>query len=211
MPRPAAEAALQTAMAGLLKTRSLQQLTVGEVARAAGVSRVTFYRYYQDLYDLAGAVCAGEMQRVMGESRPDNWQAGLVRLMRLMRAHRALLGRLRSSGGWAQIERVIRRHAFRQVMAFIGRCPDTGAPEPDRAFTARFYERAISGLILDWAEDGMKEEPEALVGRLSTLLTGQLASALNSFAAAAESRAASGGPCRPAPAKKKKKGREKDA
>ena len=187
MARPTTETALQAAMAALLQTRSLQQLTVGEVSRAAGVSRVTFYHYYHDLYDLAGAVCAGEMQRVMGESRPDNWQAGLIRLMQLMRAHRALLGRLYSSGGWAQIERVIRRHAFRQVMAVIGRYPDTGAPEPDKAFTAHFYERAISGVILDWAVGGMKEEPEALVGRLSTLLSGALAAALRSFSAAAKS------------------------
>ena len=87
MTKASTETALQSAMTALLRTRPLQKLTVGEIARAAGVSRVTFYHYYRDLYDLAGAVLAGEMERAMGaDQTPENWEEGLLRLMTLQSA-----------------------------------------------------------------------------------------------------------------------------
>lgn len=187
MTRASTETALQTAMTALLHARPLQKLTVGEVAQAAGVSRVTFYHYYRDLYDLAGAVLAGEMERAMGENRfPENWETGVLRLMRTMRENRWLLGKLRASSGWGQIERAIHENAFRQVMTVIEGFPDTGAPEDDRVFAAHFYEYALTGLILDWAGRGMKDEPEAVVRRLKLLLDGQLENALRQFGAAAK-------------------------
>ena len=36
----------------LYKAKPIRQITVGEVAEAAGVHRSTFYRYFEDVYDL---------------------------------------------------------------------------------------------------------------------------------------------------------------
>lgn len=155
------------------------------MARKAGVSRVTFYHYYHDLYDLAGAVCAGEMKRAVGENRtPENWETGISRLMDTLRQNRWLLGKLRFSDGWGQIERVLRQTAFQQVMDVITRYPIVGIAEEDLTFIAHFYEHALVGFIMDWASAGMKEEPEWMVRRLKTLLTGQLETALRQFGAA---------------------------
>lgn len=43
---------LRTALIDLVKERSFDALTVGEIAERAMVSRAGFYRYYQDKYDL---------------------------------------------------------------------------------------------------------------------------------------------------------------
>ena len=187
MTKASTETALQSAMTALLRTRPLQKLTVGEIARAAGVSRVTFYHYYRDLYDLAGAVLAGEMERAMGaDQTPENWEEGLLRLMRTMRENRWLTGKISASDGWGQIERMLHETVFRQVMAVAEGFPDTGAPEDDRVFAAHFYEHALTGLIFSWAGSGMKEEPETVVRRLAVMLTGQLETALRQFGAAAK-------------------------
>ena len=187
MSRETTVSALRRALLTLLRSRPLDKLTVGEVARAAGVSRVTFYQYFRGVYDLAGEACVHETGRAMGGTpSPENWEGCLLRLMRAMRENRWLIGKLRLSDGWPQIERQLREASFQKVMDFIQSLPDGGASAGDRAFAARFYGLALTGFILDWAAEGMKEDPEEIVRRLKVILTGQLESALGSFGAAAK-------------------------
>jgi AcrR family transcriptional regulator len=44
---------LQEALIELAAERGFDAITVGDIARRAGVNRATFYRHYQDKYDLA--------------------------------------------------------------------------------------------------------------------------------------------------------------
>ena len=53
--------------------------------------------------------------------------------------------------------------------------------EEDKAFIAQAYAYVLIGLMLDWIRDDMKEEPEAVVRRLSTLLHGTVPGALQRF------------------------------
>jgi len=54
--------------------------------------------------------------------------------------------------------------------------------EEDKAFIANFYKFAFVGLMLEWIDGGMMEEPGAIVDRLSTLTQGDIATALERFA-----------------------------
>jgi AcrR family transcriptional regulator len=44
---------LQEALIELAAERGFDAIAVGDIARRAGVNRATFYRHYQDKYDLA--------------------------------------------------------------------------------------------------------------------------------------------------------------
>ena len=52
-------------------------------------------------------------------------------------------------------------------------------PEEDKAFIADFYKYAFVGLTLEWVRTGMKEDPAALVERVSTLIHGDITKSLN--------------------------------
>ncbi|EIM05529.1 hypothetical protein A1A1_15678 [Planococcus antarcticus DSM 14505] len=47
---------LKTALLKLLEVKSLQELTITEVAKQAGCNRVTFYSHYKDLNELLAAI-----------------------------------------------------------------------------------------------------------------------------------------------------------
>ena len=54
----------------------------------------------------------------------------------------------------------------------------TVRPE-DKEFIANFYKYAFVGLTLEWVRTGMKEDPAALVERVSTLIHGDITKSLN--------------------------------
>ena len=47
---------LHTALVDLLETTRLEKITINQVVQAAGVTRTTFYRYYDDKYELLTAI-----------------------------------------------------------------------------------------------------------------------------------------------------------
>ena len=51
--------------------------------------------------------------------------------------------------------------------------------EEDKEFIADFYKYAFVGLTLEWVRTGMKEDPAALVERVSTLIHGDITKSLN--------------------------------
>ena len=50
--------------------------------------------------------------------------------------------------------------------------------EEDKKFIADFYKYGFVGLLLEWIDTGMKEEPEKIVTRLNSLIEGTFENAL---------------------------------
>jgi hypothetical protein len=53
--------------------------------------------------------------------------------------------------------------------------------ESDKAFIADFYKYALVGLMLDWIRNNMKEDPQKIIERLSILVQGNIAGALEHY------------------------------
>lgn len=53
--------------------------------------------------------------------------------------------------------------------------------ESDKKFIAKFYEYAFIGIMLEWIDNGMKEDAAAIVERTSQLVHGNVIRALNTF------------------------------
>ena len=51
--------------------------------------------------------------------------------------------------------------------------------EEDKTFIADFYKYGFVGLVLEWIDKGMKEDPKKIIERLNALIQGSFAHALN--------------------------------
>jgi hypothetical protein len=51
----------------------------------------------------------------------------------------------------------------------------------DKRFIADFYKYALTGIVLNWVKDGMKEDPAQIVNELGTMVGGTIDYALESF------------------------------
>ena len=51
--------------------------------------------------------------------------------------------------------------------------------EEEKSFIADFYKYGFVGLVLEWIDKGMKEDPKKIIERLNALIQGSFAHALN--------------------------------
>lgn len=172
--------ALARALKGLLRTTPLDRITVTQLARACGVNRQTFYYHFSDIYSLVGWIYETEAEDAVGGCRTyETWQSGLRATLEYLASDRSfVMGTYRSVNPWHA-----RRFLDRIVRRFIGgvvdeQAHDSGACKDDREFIARFFAHGFEGLILDWIDDGMREDPARLVGRLELVVRGGVAQAL---------------------------------
>lgn len=54
--------------------------------------------------------------------------------------------------------------------------------EESKAFIAHFYKYGFVGMVLEWIESGMKEEPKRLISHLDILTHGDIDKALEDSA-----------------------------
>ena len=56
------------------------------------------------------------------------------------------------------------------------------AREEDKKLIADFYKQALTGMVRDWLDCGMKYDPEQVIGRLGIMLEGNIEAALRKTA-----------------------------
>ena len=53
--------------------------------------------------------------------------------------------------------------------------------EEDKAFIANFYKYSFVGLMLEWIQNDMEEDPKKIISKLSVLIHGTIVQALNNY------------------------------
>lgn len=91
---------VREALIDLIEERGFDTLSVGEITERAMVSRATFYRIYQDKYDLVEKIFAEAIQALFdavsesgNEHPPQMWARFFEHIAEYERLYRALLGR----------------------------------------------------------------------------------------------------------------------
>ena len=163
--------ALRDSLRKELETKPFDKITVRDITEACGVSRMTFYYHFGDIYDLIEYI----MRQVVYEVDSGNKDAAvgdkLILLLERMRKNRKMIMELRASKGWPSIEKAVYRIADEVIKNLAGVTWDDGKfSDQEIQFAETFTKYGIVGVIRDWIDNGMKEEPAELVSMLSSVL-----------------------------------------
>lgn len=175
--------ALAASLKKLLSEKTLDNITVKDIAEDCQVNRQTFYYHFQDIYDLVEWIYTSEVSAVLGDLKTyDTWQQGFLRLFQYILDNRHLVVRTYHSLSREHLERYLYRSCYDLLMGVVEECA-LGIPvrKEDKSFIADFYKYGFVGLILDWIGSGMKEEPQAITDRLSLVIHGNITVALGRF------------------------------
>ncbi len=167
----------------LLRTTTLENITVKDIASRCGVSRQAFYYYFDDIYDVLEWVFVQETERALNEhSAIDNWQEGYVRILRWAQEHKTLVRNTYNSVRREYVEYFMNRVLFQYIMQVVSK-EATGlcVPQEQQEFIAQFYTLALNAISLEWIRNNMKEEPEHVAKKVSILLEGSFQRALHNF------------------------------
>ena len=71
--------ALEASLKKLLLEKPLDRITIQDLAADSGISRMTFYYHFQDIYDLVEWVCYEDAVKALkGKKTYDTWQEGFL-------------------------------------------------------------------------------------------------------------------------------------
>ena len=177
--------ALAESLKKLLLEKPLDRITVSDITEDCGVSRMTFYYHFKDVYDLIEWTWLQEAERALdGQKTYDTWQQGFLQIFQLVQENRAFVMNLYHSISREQVERYLYRLTYQLLIGVVEeKSAGMSVLDEDKKFIADFYKYAFVGLMLDWIRGGMKGEPQVLIDRLSVLIRGDVEKALNHYRA----------------------------
>lgn len=161
--------AMADSLKRLLARRTLEHITIQDVADDANISRKTFYYHFHDIYDLVEWMLVEECKN-LAQSRNDKgfWMQNVAAALSYATENRRWVLNMYQSMNRDQLERILRRIVAPLVEESFEQAVDgREVNEPDRRFVLDVLTYGITGLFLSWVGDGMENDAVFLQDRLS--------------------------------------------
>lgn len=175
--------ALEASLKNLLLQKPLNKITINDITEDCGISRMTFYYHFKDIYDLVEWSCMEDAARALeGKKTYDTWQEGFLNIFRAVQANKPFVMNVYRSVSRERVEQYLKPLIHNLVLGVIEeKSAEMAVSEADKSFIAYFYEYAFIGIMLDWISENMKGDPEIIVELTSKLIHGSIIRALNAF------------------------------
>ena len=175
--------ALEQSLKNLLQQKPLSKITISDITEDCGISRMTFYYHFKDIYDLVEWACAEDAARALQNKKTyDTWQQGFVQIFHAVRENKVFVMNVYRCVNREQVEKYLVPLTDQLIMGVITeRAAGMTVREADQQFIAQVYSYAFVGIMLDWIRDDMRADPEELVNRLAMVIRGDITQALERF------------------------------
>ena len=167
----------------MMMTKSFNSITVTDIVNQCGVSRQSFYHYFDDIYDLIEWIYIQETERALNEfSDIDSWQTGYIRIMRWAQDNKTLVMNTYCSIQREYIEIFMYRVLYQYIIKVVeAEAEGLNVTEEQCAFIAKFYTLAINAISLEWIKNNMEESPEDVAEKVNFMIEGDFKKALLKF------------------------------
>ncbi|MCI8438380.1 MAG: TetR family transcriptional regulator [Oscillospiraceae bacterium] len=175
--------ALGASLKKLLLQKPLNKITISDIAEECGISRMTFYYHFKDIYDLVEWTCVEDAaQALEGKKTYDTWQEGFLNIFHAVQANKPFVMNVYRCVSRERIEQYLNPLIHSLILGVVQeKSVGMSVSEADQQFIANFYEYAFIGVMLEWIGSNMREDPAAIVERTSKLVHGSILRALNVF------------------------------
>ncbi|MDD6598901.1 MAG: TetR/AcrR family transcriptional regulator C-terminal domain-containing protein [Galactobacillus timonensis] len=176
--------ALEQALKDELKKKPFDDLTVTDLARDCGINRMTFYYHFHDIYDLVEWALVEDARKALGNNRTyETWEQGFREIFRYCLRNKEFICNVYHSVNHEPIYRYLTEVAYELVEGVVKEeAAGMDVSCQDQKFIADFYKYAFVGIVLDWVEHDMVEDPQQIMTRLVILTKNNIPTALKNFA-----------------------------
>lgn len=175
--------AIEASLKKLLLQKPLDKITISDITEDCGISRMTFYYHFKDIYDLVEWICLEESRRALEDKKTyDTWQQGFLQILEAVRDNKPFILNVYHSVSREQIEMYLYKLTYDLLINVVEEKSLGMSIRPeDKQFIADFYKYAFVGLTLDWVRHDMKEDPQVIIDHLTKLVTGNITTALERY------------------------------
>lgn len=175
--------ALAEALKQLLTRKPINKITINDITEQCGISRMTFYYHFKDIYDLVEWTLEEATQQIIGENRyADNWQQGFLDLLKEVKENQKLYMNVYRSMDREAIERYLLKKVEPLLMPVVEKeAAGMGISPEGKRVVAIFYTYAFIGVVLDWISKGMPLTPQQVVTLTAAVVQGDFRNSLQNL------------------------------
>jgi len=175
--------ALEDSLKKLIATKDLSKITIGDITDDVGISRMTFYYHFKDIYDLIEWSCMEDAKKALeGKKTYDTWQEGFLQIFNEVKKNKPFIISVYHSISREQVEIYLNKLTYNLLIGVLKEESEGQMVKPeDEKFIADFYKYAFVGIMLDWIKNDMQEDPDVLIRKIGTIMKGNFGKAIEAF------------------------------
>lgn len=179
----ATKQALANALKQLLQKKQITKITINDITEACGISRMTFYYHFKDIYDLADWTLQEALHAAIAENRThDNWQQGFLNLLEALKAHQSLILNAYRAIDRELVERYMRREVEALLLPVVEeQAAGIKISEKGKHRVAVFYAYAFMGVVMEWIQRNMAASPQEVAATTAAMIYGDFHNSLENM------------------------------
>ncbi len=155
----------------LASERLFEHVTVGDIVNDCGMNRQTFYYHFSDKYELLDWIYYNEtFVPLTADISFTNWDEKLCELLRIMKANKAFyMNTIKCSNNF--FEEYLLKMLIVLFKTAIGDLDVRGrVSEKKKDLYAKMLAYGLTGVIIEWAMDGMKADEKELADNVREMV-----------------------------------------
>ena len=179
----ATKAALEESLKRLLLKKPLDKITITDITTDCGISRMAFYYHFKDIYDLVEWSCVEDGTKALqGKKTYDSWTEGLTQIFEAVLENKPFIMNVYRNVDRERMERYLYHLTYDLIVGVVQeKSKDLDISGEDKKFIANFYKYGFVGIMLEWIQEGMKEDIEELVTKMSLTLHNTVTTSIRNF------------------------------
>lgn len=143
----------------LASEKLFEHITVGDIVKECGVNRQTFYYHFTDKYELLDWIYYNEtFVPLTADISFENWHEKLEELLRIMKSNKPFyMNTIKCSNNFFE-EYLLKMLTKLFSIAIVDLDFKNIIDDERRKLHAKIFAHGLTGTIIEWAMDGMRED-----------------------------------------------------
>ena len=184
--KPTAKSVIIDSFKQLVNKKSLDKITMKEICEHCEVNRQTFYHHFTDIFDIFKYVFYEEISVEIAQNRTfETWSGGFLATMHYLKKNSKMVLHVYHSSYRPEANTFFTSLSNRLLDDVVEECVEelgVKLNDKDRRFIVNFYRHVFNGLMMDWVNEGMEEEPEIILKKLLIMISGSVPRSVALFA-----------------------------
>lgn len=174
---------LEESLKKLLLLKPIDKITIQDLTCDCGISRMTFYYHFKDIYELVEWSCEEDGRRALqGKKTYDTWQEGLLQIFEAVLENKPFILNVYRNVSREQIEKFLFKLTYELLEAVVKeKSEGMNITGDQKRFIADFYKYSFVGIMLEWIDKGMRDDAAKLAEQMSITLRGNIANSVRNF------------------------------
>ena len=167
----------------LLSHKTLDNITVKDIAQDCEVQRQTFYYHFQDIYALIEWIYLNEVTKAINDKKTyATWNQGFYQLFQYILENKSFVINTYRSIKHEDLEKYIYEGSYALLWGVVEeQSLGLQVNDRDKKFITNFYKYSFAGILLDWICNGMKDDPQKIIKNIDITICGNIKNALIKF------------------------------